>query len=71
VVVQLAVLLEVVQLTPPAQVQWSNCQVEGEGEFAMAVKLVVQTVDWPSVNVPPQAAIAPGTVAPGNVGGVV
>jgi hypothetical protein len=70
--VQLAVLLEVVQLTPPVHVQWSNCQpVEGEGRFAVAMKLALQTVDWPSVNVPPQAAIDPGKVALRNVGGVV
>ena len=74
--VGLAVLL--VQLTPPVQLQMRDegiCQPdEGEGRFAVAVKLLPQLpLHPPFVKVPPQAVavIVPGVVVPGKVVGLV
>jgi len=53
------------QATPPAQVQWLNCQpVDGAGRFAVAPKFIPQAAaDCEFAYVLPQAVIVPGDVA--------
>ncbi len=58
------------QLTPPVHVHWSNRQsAEDEGKFAVALKVLEQGFDSPSVKFPPQALIEPAVA--GNVDGTV
>ena len=45
--------------------------MDGEGKFALAVKLLPQLdTDWAYAKVPPQAVIVPDVVAPTKLEGV-
>jgi len=58
------------QATPPAQVQWLNCQpVEGTGRLAVTPKLIPQAAGCEFAYVFPQAAIVAGEVASGKLEG--